>query len=208
MQMRGFFIFCIFVQTNSMDPSFHKSNMFFSVSDDMWDHPNVKRIDFSCLSEYKQKDDIVRYIILMYDKGSRFYLSHKNVSERHAAVASHCGIDSLDDLQDLQLLSINGLPDVVHNILVIQADRVWSLIRMNEQLFVQLQHSLLQSVEGDGSKDDLVVLDKKNKLMDQMGSIHNRLSELEEELYRPSGTNSDIVRAIRFTPERVARMMQ
>lgn len=163
-------------------------------------------------------DNIVRYIILAYDRQSPFRASSQLALDRKRNILDHIGIKKGDRLYD-KLITLAGdvddeeimtIVDGISCYLKFQSDKLWSLISMNEIVFDQYicdANKPITTFKGD--KERLQAIEVKAKLMRDAEECHNRLKRYWAEF---TGKDVDaevaLQRAKPMTPETISDFLK
>lgn len=153
-------------------------------------------------------DNLIRYIMVLYDKKSPLIRSFTNLEQRKREAAVLAGYDLEVDAervaklfdftdQDLQNLALYFLEE--------QNDMWYCNLVSNEQTFYEYQKALLAEVKlVDGDKDKMSTLVIKSKLQDECEKIAERVEKYYTKVYG-EGEEKAKAKTKDFSPESIAR---
>jgi hypothetical protein len=153
---------------------------------------------------------VIRYCCFMYDSGSPFISMFPDVVKRKQECALYSGFSSIDSdiVNNLFSFTDPAFLEMVHQFLVYQNNRIWSMIVSSEQTFYEYQQKLLRPVtDADGDKNLLQATQIKSKLMQDCDDINARLESYYRRFY---GDDEVLINKSegfrRFTPEDIANL--
>ena len=152
----------------------------------------------------KDRNELLWYILLMYDPKSPFKQIIADIKLRKKECAKAAGLKEGPALQRIFDFKDKVFMSILDEWLKSSHNRVWSMIVSNEQVFYEYQERLLTPVESDkGDKDAIQAADLKSKLMDTCDEIHKRLEGYYRELYGDKETAEKMIIEKRWTPESI-----
>ena len=149
--------------------------------------------------------DIIRYIILVYDKESPYLHNYSILSNRKKAAAHFVGLDK--DLTERAInLSDDVIVDALSDFLKFQDDSLWSLIVQSEEVFNSNQRQILAGVGSENKDTDRF---RASELSTKLLKLNNEIRRDLKVLYAEfTGTDLLAEAAFKkrraFTPEVVA----
>jgi hypothetical protein len=160
------------------------------------------------LSAYDGKDSnkVIKYMMYMYDNQSPLLTLFPDIMQRKKEAAELAGIEDEKLLTELYSFKDAKFLAMVHEFLVHQNNRIWSMIVVSEQTFYEYQQKLLKPVtDADGDKNLLQATQIKSKLMEDCDTINQRLEGYYRKFY---GEDDELVKKTdgfrRYTPEDIA----
>lgn len=169
-------------------------------------YPELKSVQPKC----KNSENIMRYILFMYDPKSPLIRDIRNIKARKQEAAKLSGFDLEKDTEFLDTLygftDDKILKSTVRFLIEFIHDRVWSMIVSLEQTFYEYNERLLKPVESTDTKekDMMSTIVLKSKLIQDLKEIHNLLKEYYKEIFEDDELREKIVNKI--TPESMARV--
>ncbi len=151
-------------------------------------------------------DNLIMYVVAMYDKNSPTIKYFQDITKRKHECAELAGYDLRTDkaiLKELFDFTDKAFAEMVIEFLKDQNARVWSMIVSNEQTFYEYQKALLTEITmTDGDKDKLSTTVIKTKLMEDSDEICARLDKYYQLLF-----GEELTKRIteKFTPEGMAK---
>ncbi len=156
----------------------------------------------------EDKDSKIRYLCYMYDKGSPLPRRYKALKKRKEECLRLAGVSSNQELYknliDLTTQDVSVLVDCIHQMLIVQKDRVWSMIIADETLFNENLMRMLRPVEMDKDKDVLASLKIKSEISKIQEEVNNRLDASIDKFYGDDPILADKVEKLRYSPESIA----
>lgn len=161
------------------------------------------------------KDKIIRFINYVYSANSEIVKTYKDdIPTRKDESAILAGLKVTADLKErLFMLKDDIITNMVVRFLIMQNNKLWTVINMKEQLFEQNILQVMQlSSSDDKEKDKVETQKKKNELITQNDKITKELEGDYEKLFQ---SNPDVefvfqkkeeIRLNFTSPENVAKM--
>jgi hypothetical protein len=163
---------------------------------------------YPSFTEYDREDSerAIRYLLLMYDKGSPFVTYYADLRQRKESVAVYVGYDPERDearLEELYDLDDERFVDMLLAFLKGQNWLKWSLLVSNEQTFYEYQRSVLRRVTNyKTDKDRLTAVQVKSQIMNDCDMIVERIARYYTDIF---GTRDVVEKAQGgITPESMA----
>lgn len=158
-------------------------------------------------TDRKDKDKVIRYIVLMYDKNSPLTKRFSNLENRKREAASLAGFNPEDpSLKAYKEFQDQEFADMVVEFLIHQNNYTWTMLVSNEQTFYEFQKTLLQEssmIRND--KDKISAIASKSKLMEESDKIVERINSY----YRQIFTEDKVIetaRRVASSPEEIAKL--
>lgn len=157
-------------------------------------------------------DQVLRYIIALYDPKSPLIKGEQNLLRRKEVAAEVAGFDIVGQLEELTALyeCRNGAVVVfIQNYLRIHAKSMeWAMIQSFEQAFWEYQARLMQPIEKDAKDKDLMsAVGMKTKLSEDIKGLYENYQTAISKFY---GEDKELIERsgkIRsFTPEQVGKL--
>lgn len=167
------------------------------------DIPKLKDIDVPTV--YKKK--VINFVLLAYDPESPFVKRYQNVKKRILAVCDYTGLSSAKNEKLYNsIIGYNNQPIIlaIDSYVKWLNSRLWSQIVANETAFYEYQGEVMETVEGDSSKDKLAALNTKTKILEALDQISLRLDGYYSQLYQNDERLENIVKTKMVTPESIA----
>jgi len=147
---------------------------------------------------HSDRNQLIRYIALMYDKKSPLVIANRNPETKHIEAVKLSKLQRVGDFsEDIMDMLIEFLKD--------QNDLTWAMIVANEGTFWEYHRMIAQPIESfDGDKDRLSATSLKTKLLNDCDEIAGRL----ESYYLKVFQDQKIVEKAKsrlLTPESFAR---
>ena len=146
-------------------------------------------------------NQIVNYILLMYDKGSLLVEKQKNISERKRVAVEESGIpqEILDD-EELML-------EMISSFLRFQNDKLWTLICVNEAMFQEYSEIVLTKLDKvNNDKDLITAVTTKEKVREFMDKTRKDLVAYLDEYYAgDKEIEESHQKIVRFSPESISK---
>jgi hypothetical protein len=154
--------------------------------------------------EYYEGDDfneVVNYILLMYDKGSVLIEKQKNVEERKRMAIMESGIS--EEMVELNTFMI----EMISAFLRYQNDKLWTLICVNEAMFQEYSEIVITKLDRvNNDKDLITAITTKEKVREYMDKTRKDLEAYLEEFYAgDKELEEKHQKLVRFSPESISR---
>jgi len=154
----------------------------------------------------QNKNNIMTYVVLMFDPESPFAKNYNNPKKRSAQVLDYTGlkkskketIEMLTEYKDGDFLKVIDVYVKWLN------NRLWGNIVVNETVYYEYQSQLMIPATGSKSKDTLDALKVKSAILENMDTISKRLDGYYDELY---ANNKELMSALsgqKISPEGIA----
>jgi len=150
---------------------------------------------------------LMRYIILMYDPGSKLTRDTSNLEMRKNTAAVLAGYDlGMEEMEDIFELKDELVAEAIDRFLKFEIkERLWYLIQGNEQTFYEYGKRLLQPVKwNDREKDMIAGISLKTKLSEDMAALNDRIENDYRKLYADDESLMKIVTKKKWSPEQQA----
>lgn len=162
----------------------------------------VKKI-FPQLYLVRRKDleELIKYVVLMYDINSPMRKFFNDVDERKRECAVLAGYSFETDgtrLKKIFDFTDKNIMDLVTNYLKYQNNKVWAILQSNEEVLWQYNQELLNPITNFKlDKEKLQALDIKSKLMNECDNIIKRIEEYEQKIF---GGDQQLIEAAKSSP--------
>lgn len=147
--------------------------------------PDMKVIDSWWACNRNDKDQLIRYIIYMYDKSSPLVRRYNNLDRRKQEAAQLAGYSQDDpSLKAYKDFQDQEFSDMVVDFLIYQNNYTWTMLVSNEQTFYEFQKTLLQEssmIRND--KDKINAIASKSKLMEESDKIVERINSYYKQVF-------------------------
>jgi hypothetical protein len=168
-----------------------KGNLFEAV-------PKLSEFDSFVQCKADDRDELIRYIVLMYDKKSPIIATNRNPEAKHLEAVRLSKLNRVGDFSD-------EIMDMVIEFLKDQNDLWWALIVSNEATFWDYQRMIAQPIEQfDGDKDRLGATSLKTKLLIDSEQIANRLEAYYPKVFIEQRI-IEKAKSRQLTPETIAK---
>jgi hypothetical protein len=193
-----------------------KKCRFNPLTEELYDsNPSLETVMGKCIDD----ENIVRYIIMVYDPDSVLVHMEPNLEKRKAAAVDLAGITSTTKAESLmELTEEKYVNAIVCYLINFTNSRLWQRVAVNEQLYEEYCKRLLQPVraanvivDDEGKKgmrqvqekDELAAYTIKAKLREELDAIGAALDGYYRQLF---GNDEQLVKKnkVRFTPEMMA----
>lgn len=160
--------------------------------------PALKKFQSFAECNSENRNELIRYVVLMYDKRSPIVSSSRSPEAKHLEALSLSGLQRLGDpSEDIINMAIDLLKD--------QNDLVWALIVANEGTFWEYQRMVAEPVTSfDGDKDRLSATSLKTKLLKDCDEIAARLEAYYMKVFQDQKT-VEKAKIRLLTPENIAK---
>jgi hypothetical protein len=121
-------------------------------------------------------DNLIRYVIVMYDPDSPVYKAERDITRRRDLAFDLAGVD--DEAKRLMIATHthNFLPDlIVKYLMQFPRSKEWAMICAMEYTFWESIHKLFEPISGKTSKDELESVQKKATIKDELEKDSERL---------------------------------
>lgn len=135
--------------------------------------------------EDKDKDRLIKYVLLMYDMKSPYIGLYADLQERKEAVATSLGftIDS-DRVDEIFNLEDEGMLAMILEFMRDQNWMKWQLLCSCEQTFYEYQEVILNPVKNyKTDKDRLGAVQLKSQMMTDCDSIIERIDKYYQDIF-------------------------
>lgn len=154
------------------------------------------------------KDKLIRYIVLMYDKGSPLVKRFSNLDQRKKEAFAIAGYTALDPiLETYKEFKVPEFTEMVTEFLIYQSDYAWMMLISNEQTFYEFQKTLLQeSAMIRNDKDKISAIASKAKLMEESENMVSRIETYRKQIF----VEDKVIEAskrVSSSPEEMAKML-
>lgn len=170
---------------------------------------DLKRLE--SFKNYKKKDrpELVRYILLMYDKNSPFVRNFSSYEKRQVETAAFVGYPAdKKKLVNERLFELKD-EDVINMIIdfcKLMADLKWTALISNLQTFYQYQKAIYEEVvDVKGDTDKLKAAEIKSKLLKECDQIIERVEQYEKDIFIGDNNLMDLAKPRRISPELLAK---
>lgn len=147
--------------------------------------------------EGEKRDQVIRYVLYLYDMKSPFVSHYSDLQERKETVAVVCGYDLGKDekrLNQMFMLEDKELLDMILEFMRDQNWMKWSLLVSCEQTFYEYQRVILDQVTNyKTDKDRLGAVQLKSQMMDDCDKIIDRIEKYHQDIF---GSKEIIERAV------------
>jgi len=171
-------------------------------------------------------DELIRYIICVYDPKSPLAIQERDLNYRKGVAADLAGMD-MDDKEFLQSvfscsLSLTSLPieeilngksgdcisDLIMRFLMrFIKSKEWAAIVIVENCFWESAKKLMEPITGKDSKQELEAVQKKSAIKDELDKDIARLDKYYKSFFNEDD-DLELMAKKRVTPESVARLNQ
>lgn len=138
---------------------------------------------YPVLKNLTLKEELIKYVIALYDPNSPLVLQHRDIKMRKQIAARFAGYDIVLEsakLTDMYTLKDDETREVVVRFLKKFAfPREWYMICANEQTFYEYGERLMEPITKSdrGDKDEMTAIAIKSKLSQDMEVIHERIDK-------------------------------
>lgn len=159
-------------------------------------------------TDRNDKDKIIRYIVLMYDKNSPLVKRFNNLEQRKREAFVLAGFNIEDpNLEVYKEFKDEEFTNMVTDFLIYQNDYIWMMLVSNEQTFYEFQKTLLQeSAMIRNDKDKISAIASKAKLMEESDNIVTRITQYRKIIFIEDAIIEKTKRAV-SSPEEMAKML-
>lgn len=190
----------------------HKFHWDIVGADDTRDFRNVFK-DMEDLKSWKkdppggQFNEIVKYILFMYDKGTPFTRKFNDLNKRKEAAVKFSGLEGKVKTEMLNLSNDHHV-DMIVDFLMLQGDKLWAVICIHENLFAEYSGVLLKNIELINNDKDLVAgTNLKEKTRESLIKVQVELESLYNKFYNHDVELQETVqKKVRMTPEMISKM--
>lgn len=169
--------------------------------------PNMSSIKTWWDTNRNDKDKVIRYIVLMYDKNSPLPRRFSNLDLRKKEASSLAGFNPDDpNLKAYKEFQDQEFTDMVVEFLILQNNYTWTMLVSNEQTFYEFQKTLLQEssmIRND--KDKISAIASKAKLMEESDKIVERINAYYKQVFTEEKLIESAKR-IASSPEEIAKL--
>lgn len=159
--------------------------------------------------EEKRKEELLRWIVAMYDQSSPLTKAFPDLKQRKLQASYVAGITDEAFLDRLFDNKIKGLVEVINAYLrKYGQNRLWAMIVALEAQFWEYQYRLMKQVDGDKDKEILQSIDLKSKIAAELDITSTRLENYYNKLYGDDTELAGISKAKRLTPETIADVLK
>lgn len=171
--------------------------------------PELKEIKMFEVLPKVNRDAMIQYILLMYDKNSPLIRKYAELSTRKREAGFMAGFDQANDSHSRLLSDMSDFKDplfceAVVEFLQFQNNLILAMLVSNEQTFFEYQSVLLSAtamINNDKDKISATIL--KSKLMDDSDTIADRIGKYYKQLYIEDKV-VEYVKKKSYSPESVA----
>jgi hypothetical protein len=170
--------------------------------------PETKLIDSWWSCNRDDKDKVIRYIVLVYDKASPLVKRFTNLEHRKRHALAMAGFQ-VDDptLTAYTEFKDEEFTNMVIDFLIYQSDYVWMMLVSNEQTFYEFQKTLLQeSAMIRNDKDKITAIASKAKLMEESDNIVARVNDYRKQVFGEEKL-IETSKRVASSPEEMAKML-
>lgn len=144
----------------------------------------------------------VRFILFMYDKGSGFIKKFTDIKKRREVAIQESGINP-EDFKEEEFLNM------VTDFLIFQNDRLWHMICLHYNLYVEYSGLLMSPIAEDRSKDLITATKVKEDIRQNLMKVNADLDNFLEEFYRgDKEVKAQIEEKIRYSPENISKKLK
>jgi len=159
--------------------------------------------------KYKDKVQLAKYIVLMYDPYSVLRRHYTSIESRQLMAAQLAGMDMAKDRVYITenvfaLKSMEVIEAIDHFLKTEVKERLAYMIVANEQTFYEYGRRLMAPIDEEkakGEKDFLSAIAIKTKLSEDMAAINERLEKDIAKFYEDDAKLIKVAAATRFRPE-------
>lgn len=159
--------------------------------------------------EYKEDmwlDNVLRYIIMIYDPRSPLITDERDLNRRKGMAAGLAGFDMEEEdyLSELYLCKLEYMPVlVVHYLQRFARSMDWSIIVATEHCFWESMVKLMEPISGKDSKAELESVQKKSAIKAEIDADVKRLEAYYLKFF---GGDTEMEKKVRkrATPEGIA----
>jgi hypothetical protein len=170
--------------------------------------PDMKVLNTWWTSTRKDKDSVIRYIVLLYDKNSPLVKRFSNLDTRKREASVIAGFNPEDpSLKAYKDFQDQEFADMVVEFLIYQNNYIWTMLVSNEQTFYEFQKTLLQEssmIRND--KDKINAIASKSKLMEESDKIVERINAYYKQIFVEDKI-IDSAKRVASSPEEMAKML-
>lgn len=177
-------------------------------SKDLMKHfPELSSMESFAKYAEADRNRLIRYIMLMYDKESPLVKRVQKYKDRQRQAAHLAGYDLQkheDRLEQVFTLADESIANMVADFIILLNDRKWSLIVSSEATFYEFQRGLFMNVVN--VRDDKARLDAitvKAKIMTESDEIDARLERYYSDLFGDDKL-IEVAKKKRIRPESIA----
>ena len=178
------------------------------------EYPELKSIEsWNNLKNYTHYDLILKYIVAVYSKDSPL-IKIPDYDDRVTAALKALGITKAFNIYD-HLVNITGEEGkfdtllLIHDYLVFQQDKLFSLIIIHERNFYLLQKEMMEESTAKDDNKLMIVLEKKSKMMAEMDAISKRLDSYYSEFFMNTHEVREKIERLDFcSPESVVKYLK
>lgn len=159
----------------------------------------LSRIDFDFdLFDEPDRNKVIKYFCYCYDSKSPFVTQIQDVNQRKELALDEAGITDEDHRERLMELDNSSYISLLIAIMRSQKSKLYRLIIVNEEAFNEYETQVLRKLSSDKDKDLMQALTTKDKILDSLDTIRNRL----EAYYRKFFNEEEVVvKKVSFSPE-------
>lgn len=169
--------------------------------------PDMNQIKSWWNTDRKDKDKVIRYIILMYDKGSPLIKRFTNLDARKREASAIAGFNQEEpSLKAYKEFQDEEFTEMVVEFLIYQNNYTWTMLVSNEQTFYEFQKTLLQEssmIRND--KDKISAIASKAKLMEESDKIVERINSYYKQVFTEEKV-IETAKRIASSPEEIAKL--
>lgn len=171
--------------------------------------PEIKNIPSWWDCDRNDKDKVIRYIVLMYDKNSPLVKQYPNLEIRKNSALALAGFVTGDpSLEVYKEFKDDDFADMVIDFLKFQNDYIWMMLCSNEQTFFEFQKTLmLEAAMIRNDKDKISAISAKAKLMEESDNIVNRIINYRKQIFSEDVIIEKSSKRVASSPEEMAKML-
>lgn len=170
--------------------------------------PDMKVLNTWWNTNRNDKDKVIRYIVLLYDRSSPLVRRFSNLDTRKREAAMLAGFNPEDpSLKSYKDFQDQEFADMVVEFLIYQNNYTWTMLVSNEQTFYEFQKTLLQEssmIRND--KDKINAIASKSKLMEESDKIVERINAYYKQIFVDDKLVESAKR-VASSPEEMAKMI-
>lgn len=146
--------------------------------------PQLKNIPAFKKAKSPEADQMIKYTIYCYDKKSPVFKMFKDIESRKKQAAKLAGISiNKTNTNNYFNLKKKELLNMVHEFLIYQNNRKYSLYISSQEMFYELQYQIVKRLEGESEKDLMASLEKKSKISQTLDELLGRIEKYEADLF-------------------------
>jgi hypothetical protein len=177
-------------------------NNLYPTDDYLVEIPQMQEIPSWRNYEGDHFNEIVRFILYLYDKGSAFKEKFKDFDARKKQAIIEAGAEGLG-LEDYS----DQIVEMVSDFLRYQNDKLWTLICINEAVFQEYSEILITKLDKvNNDKDLITAVTTKEKVREYLDKTRSDLEAYLLEFYaEDKQAEEKHQKMVRFSPESISK---